>query len=73
MAVLIETKEATIRPGEKLDVRSGFGVTLDNGSYVVSNLGPALVFMAAAVNEASLSSAGHPLLPKHPETKRVWS
>ena len=66
MAELAETKELIIRPGEKIDVRTGFGVDLDNGNYAVSNLGPALVYMATAISEATLPSAGHPLVPKHP-------
>ena len=39
MAVSTETKHVIIRPWEKLDIRTGFVIDLDNGDYSVSNLG----------------------------------
>ena len=39
MAVLTETKHVIIRPWEKLNIRTGFGIDLDNGDYSVSSLG----------------------------------
>ena len=37
------------------------------GDYSISNLGPALVFVAVAASEAALAPVGHPLIPKHAE------
>ena len=62
MAELVETLNALIEPGQVVDLRSAFGITLDDGEYSLSNAGPGNVFVAVALAEGSLPAVGHPLI-----------
>ena len=61
MAALTITKTVLIEPGQALNVRTGFGLDLDDGNYVLSNDGPGAVYTALADSEADLPARGHPL------------
>ena len=55
------TKTIELQPGDVLNVRTGFGLDLDDANYVFSNDGPGAVYIALANDAASLPSRGHPL------------
>ena len=61
MAELTTTKTIELQPGDVLELRSGFGLDLDNGNYVLSCDGPGSIYVALADDAASLPTRGHPL------------
>ena len=63
---MIVTKTIELQPGDVLNVRSGFGLDLDDGDYVLSCDGPGAVYLALADDAASLPTRGHPLFVTSP-------
>ena len=66
MAALTTTKTVLIEPGQIVNVRTGFGLDLDAGPYVLSNDGPGAVYAALADSEAELPTRAHPLFVTSP-------
>lgn len=64
MARLDTTKTVVIRPGDAaLNLRTAFGLTLDNGKYYLSNDGPGNIYVALAPDGNALPVAGHTITP----------
>ena len=66
MAELTVTKTIELQPGDVLNVRSGFGLDLEDGAYVLSCDGPGAVYLALANDAASLPTRGHPVFVTSP-------
>ena len=66
MAELTMTKTVLIEPGQAVNVRTGFGLDLDDGAYLLSNDGPGSIYTALADSEADLPASGHPLFVTSP-------